>query len=174
MNFAHFINSQTGLIHFIASVFALGFGTAVLAMTKGTKKHRLIGKLYSYSMFILLATAFMTYQLFGKWGIFHYTATISFLTILGGLIPLYFNTWYKDYIVVHFGFMYWSVMGLYAAFASEMFIRIPKVVTVKGVPNYLFYNMSALGSFLVIGIGMYFYLKLRPTWVKQFSKIDAN
>jgi len=88
MNFENFVTSDTGLIHFIASLFALLLGTLVLVLPKGTLKHKIIGRLYALTMLVVLTTAFMIYRLFGTWGIFHWTAVISSLTLICGLIPI--------------------------------------------------------------------------------------
>lgn len=169
MNLNHFITSSIGFIHFIASVMALVLGTFVLGLPKGTRQHKLIGKLYMFAMFIVLTTAFMTYQLFGTWGIFHWSAVISTLTLVAGLVPIYIKRPAKSYVVLHFSFMYWSVMGVYAAFVSETLVRLPKVVVESGIPNSVFYNMTGIGTGLVMGLGVFYFLKLRPKWEKQFG-----
>jgi len=92
MNLENFITSNTGLIHFIASIAALLLGTFVLILPKGTSKHKVIGRSHALSMLLVLSTAFMIYGLFGNWGIFHWTAVISTLTILCGL-PEYSLGW---------------------------------------------------------------------------------
>jgi uncharacterized membrane protein len=81
MNLENFITSNTGLIHFIASIAALLLGTFVLILPKGTSKHKVIGRLYALAMLVVLSTAFMIYGLLGNWRIFHWTAVISTLTI---------------------------------------------------------------------------------------------
>jgi len=68
MDFGNFVTSQTGLIHFVASILALIFGTLVLYLPKGTLKHKRIGKLYAITMVVVLSTAFMTYTLFWDLG----------------------------------------------------------------------------------------------------------
>lgn len=174
MNFGNFISSQTGLIHFIASIIALLLGTLVLALRKGTATHKLIGKLYALAMLIVLTTAFMTYRLFGTWGIFHWSAVLGTLTLLAGLLPIYLKRPQKGYIALHFSFMYWSIMGLYAAFVSETLVRMPKVVVESGIPNSVFYNMTGIGTGLVMGLGVFFFLKFKPKWDKQFGRKILN
>ena len=169
MNFGNFITSHTGLIHFIASIFSLLLGTLVLVLQKGTLKHRIIGRIYTLAMLVVLTTAFMTYRLFGTWGIFHWTAVISSLTLICGLVPILTRRPSKHYISLHFSFMYWSIMGVYGAFVSETLVRMPKVVIESGIPNSVFYNMTGIGTALVMGIGVYFYLKNKPKWDKQFG-----
>jgi len=170
MNFGNFITSETGLIHFIASIFALVLGTFILIMEKGTKTHKLIGKIYALSMFVTLVSAFMTYRLFGKWGIFHWTAVISSITLLAGLLAIYLKKPANTYLSVHFSFMYWSVIGVYGAFVSETLVRMPKVVVESGIPNSVFYNMTGIGTAVVMGLGVYFFLKFKPIWDNKFSE----
>jgi len=174
MNFGNFITSQTGLIHFIFSMIALLLGTLVLVLEKGTSKHKLIGKLYAFTMFIVLITAFMTYRLFGTWGIFHWTAVLSSLTIVFGLIPIFTKKPTNNYVSLHFSFMYWSVIGVYGAFVSETLVRMPNVVMESGIPNGVFYNMTGIGTALVMGFAVFYFLKLKPKWDKQFNEIKRN
>lgn len=170
MNFGNFITSQTGFIHFIFSILSLIFGTFILVTEKGTIKHKLIGRLYALTMFVSLITAFMTYRLFGTWGIFHWTAVISTLTILLGLIPILIKRPINNYVMLHYSFMYWSIIGVYGAFVSETLVRIPKVVIISGIPNTVFYNMTGIGTALVMGVGAWCFFKLKPKWDRQFNK----
>ena len=169
MDFRNFITSDTGLIHFIASIFALLLGTFILLLTKGTTKHKVIGRLYALTMLVVLITAFMTYRLFGTWGLFHWTAVISSLTIICGLIPILIKRPINNYKSLHFSFMYWSIMGVYGAFVSETLVRMPNVMVEGGIPNSFFYNMTGIGTALVMGFGLYFFLKLKPKWDKEFE-----
>lgn len=170
MNLENFITNNTGLVHFIASLFALLFGTLILVLPKGTTKHKAIGRLYGLTMLVVLITAFMTYRLFGKWGIFHWTAVISSLTLIAGLYPIFTKRPTKQYLSLHFSFMYWSVIGVYGAFVSETLVRMPKVVIESGVPNSVFYSMSGLGTAIVMSLGVYYFLKFKPKWEKQFEQ----
>ncbi|MFN4233675.1 MAG: hypothetical protein ACK4IK_02590 [Bacteroidia bacterium] len=174
MNFENFITSETGLVHFIASVFALLLGTLVLVLPKGTLKHKIIGRLYALTMLVVLTTAFMTYRLFGTWGIFHWTAVISSVTLICGLMPILTRRPAKNHISLHFIFMYWSVMGVYGAFVSETLVRMPKVVIESGIPNNVFYQMTGIGTAIVMGLGVYFFLKLKPKWDIQFGQKKIN
>ena len=100
------------------------FGAAVILKTKGTEIHKKIGYAYCLSMIGVIVTAFMIYRLFDGWGIFHYMAVISSITLLLGMIPALFRK-PSGWIGLHIGFMYWSVVGLYAAFISEVMTRAP-------------------------------------------------
>jgi len=70
--------------------------------------------------------------------------------------------------------MYWSIMGVYGAFVSETLVRMPKVVVESGIPNSVFYNMTGIGTALVMGLGVYFFLKLKPKWDRQFEIKNMN
>lgn len=169
MNFNNIIVGNVGGLHIIASVLALISGSLVLLMQKGTQRHRKMGYFYTTSMVLVLITAFSIYRLFGKWGIFHWTAVISTLTLIAGLVPIFAKRPIKNYIYLHFNFMYWSVIGLYAAFVSETLVRIPKVFTNSGIPNQVFYNMVGIGTALVMGFGVYFFVKFKAKWQVQFQ-----
>ena len=170
MNFEHIITDNIGLLHLIVSVFAMVAGSLVLGLTKGTKTHKRIGYIYSSAMLLVLVTAFSMYNLFGVWGIFHWTAVVSSLTIGFGLIPIFTKRPKKNYISLHFSFMYWSVIGLYGAFMAETFVRLPKIVVDSGVPNSMFYNMTGIAVGITMGIGAYFFIKLKPKWDNLFNK----
>ncbi len=118
-------HSSTGLIHLASAVVAVLAGTLVLAQTKGTRVHRRWGYVYVAAMLVLNGTAFGIYRLFGGWGIFHYAATLSLLSLAMGFLPalLRMQGWKRW----HVAGMYWSVIGLYAALVSEIVTRIPGV-----------------------------------------------
>jgi uncharacterized membrane protein len=173
MQLENFITSSTGLFHFVASIIALVLGSIILFLPKGTKLHKVLGKLYAIVMLFVLITAFMIYRLFGSWGIFHWAAIVSSLTIICGLLPVLFHKPVNSYISLHFSFMYWSVMGVYGAFISEILVRLPNVIIESGIPNAVFYYMTGIGTALIMGIASYCFIKLKPKWDKQF-KLNRN
>lgn len=117
------VYSITGLIHLIFSIVALILGAMVIFSNKGTDRHKKIGYAYAISMVVCIATAFMIYRLFNGWGIFHYMAVISAMSLIFGLVPAILRRPVNSWMGLHFGFMYWSVVGLYAAFISETITR---------------------------------------------------
>lgn len=155
-----------GFVHFYSGIAALLTGSLVLMMKKGTSRHRFVGYLYVISMSLLLITSFMIYRLWGGWGIFHYLAVVSVLTLLAGFIPIVLRKPENNFIEWHFGYMYWSVMGLYAAFMAEMMVRIPPLLLLfeGGRPGTLFFIISGLAIFLVMGLGGYYFGKNKPHW----------
>jgi uncharacterized membrane protein len=164
------VSSPTGLIHLIVSVIALITGIFVLTTTKGTKRHKQVGYVYAISMILLNLTAFMIYKLYGKFGIFHWFAIISCLTLCAGLYPVLTKR-SKNYLLTHFNFMYWSVVGLYCAFMAEIFSRLPKyVLTEKGEPMLIFYKFIGIAIAIVMFIAILFFIKYKPIWTKKYEK----
>lgn len=155
----NFITSEIGLIHFIVSMLSVVFGTAILLMEKGTKRHKQIGYAYVLSMLGVIITSFMMYRLFGKFGIFHVAALVSAITLSLGMIPAILRKPAKTWFSLHFGFMYWSVIGLYAAFAAEMMVRIPQQP---------FFRMVGFASFGVALLGAIFMAIYKKKWSQMY------
>lgn len=153
------IHSEIGLVHVLAATAALVFGTWVLLGKKGSRKHKTIGYAYVLSMGIMLATAFGIYDLFGKWGIFHYMAVLSTLTLVFGMYPALQKPISPGRIYRHFTWMYWSVIGLYAAFASEMLTRVPAIP---------FFGMVGLATFAIIAAGGFIFGLKKKKWKNEF------
>ena len=107
----------------------------------------------------------MLYNLFGKWGIFHYFAIISSFTLILGMIPILVRNQIKNWAYLHFSFIYWSVIGLYAAFVSEMLTRIPEVP---------FYNMVGLATAGVMLVGGILFGINKAKWSRMMIEISRN
>ena len=154
------VGDEIGLVHLISSCFALIFGTYILIAEKGTKRHIKIGYLYVISMGILILTAFMIYRLFNGWGIFHYTTLLSLISIILGMVPIWTKKPKDNWKYLHFTFMYWSVIGLYAAFAAEILTRIPKTP---------FFGMVGIATGLIMLVGGIVFGMNKAKWIKTFE-----
>ncbi len=162
------VTGTTGLIHLISSIIALVTGLLVLTTTKGTTRHKKIGYIYVVSMVVLNLTAFMIYRLFGKFAIFHWFAVLSCLTLIAGMYPVLTKK-SKNYLLTHFNFMYWSVVGLYCAFCAEILTRIPFLYD---LPNkrQLFGILTGVSIFIVMIIATIIFAKMKPKWTKQYER----
>lgn len=116
-------HSTVGLIHILAALFAMLTGAIVWLNTKGGTFHKRVGYAYVASMVVLNGTAFMIYHLFGTFGPFHALAIVSLVSIVGGMIPMLLRHRIGSWLIWHYYFMNWSVVGLYAAFWSETLTR---------------------------------------------------
>ena len=165
--FGNLVSNEIGLVHLIVSIFALVFGTWVLAARKGTQTHRRAGYAYAVSMLLLLVTAFMIYRLFGRFGVFHIAAIISTVTLLGGMIPVIRRKPKNSWLNLHFSFMYWSVFGLYAAFVAEMATRLP-VRTIFDSPKMFFITVG-IATLSTMLVGQIIFFKKKKKWQKILS-----
>ena len=154
------VSGPVGLTHLLASLLGLIFGSIVLAGRKGTRQHKRWGYAYAGAMVVVNGSAFLLYNLFGGFGVFHIAALISFLTLIGGMVPVLRRTPGKHWGRSHFTWMYWSVIGLYAAFVSEAFTRLPESP---------FFTMVSVATFFVIATGLAAFMRLAPRWQKAFA-----
>ncbi|WP_051203309.1 DUF2306 domain-containing protein [Hugenholtzia roseola] len=154
------IHDLTGWIHFVAGCLALVSGTYVVLATKGTKLHRKMGYGYVLSMLVLIVSGFMIYRLFKGFGIFHYFNLLALLSLSVGMIPILLKKPIQTWKYLHFSFMYWSVMGLYAAFVAEMLTRIPKTP---------FFGMVGAATAAVMMVGGIFFGINKAKWRKAFA-----
>ncbi len=115
-------HSNIGVIHTILALIAMVLGSIVLLSSKGTTKHKRIGYAYVCSMLVMCVTSFWMHT-FGTFGVFHFASVLSMLTITGGMIPA-IRRKNSKWLVSHFYFMSWSVVGLYAAFFAEIGTRM--------------------------------------------------
>ncbi|NNL33828.1 MAG: DUF2306 domain-containing protein [Flavobacteriaceae bacterium] len=137
------IHSTIGLLHTIAAVLAILFGSIVLLNPKGTTFHKRIGYCYVFMMLFLNISSFFIIS-FGGFSLFHFFAIVSLLTVIAGIVPALRRT--KNWFTPHFYFMSWSVVGLYAAFWSELGTRF---VSTKGQ----FWWMVLLATLITVGVG---------------------
>lgn len=150
-----FLLDTTGLIHFIVSVLSLVFSTLVLVKRKGTKTHKVLGYLYVLNMLGLHITAFMIYKLFDGFGLFHYGAIFSMINIMLGMIPILLKKPKRNWGSLHLTFMYWSVISLYMAFASEIFTRVIPIG---------FFTMVYIASAVIFIAGYFLFIRKVKTW----------
>lgn len=160
------VGSNIGLIHLISGVFALAFGLAVLVMKKGTQIHRKVGYAYAISMLILIVSSFGIYRLFGKFGVFHALSLISTFSLVAGMFPMFQKQRTPSHYETHFKRMYFSVVGLYAAFAAESFVRIPKFGS--------FWQAVAWACVLIFVVCFVAFIRMKPIWSAKFGKGRAQ
>ena len=65
--------------------------------------------------------------------------------------------------------MYWSVIGLYAAFFAEIFTRIPIVFDMDTYNIRLFYILLVIATVLTGGIGSIYFRKLKEKWYQKYA-----
>jgi uncharacterized membrane protein len=156
-----FVNSNLGWFHLATALLAMIAGAFVLAANKGTVQHKRVGYVYVFAMVLVCGSALGIYNLTGRFGVFHLMAIVSSLTLALGMTPLFLRNLPRKYKAVHVWFMYYSVLGLYAAFASELSVRIP---------DKPFFAMVGVATATIFGVGTAFILKKEKIWTKYFEQ----
>ena len=75
-------------VHVGAAVIALVLGAVVLAMRKGTTRHRIVGGCYAGALLMVNLGALTLSGGSGRFGPFQVLAIISLSTLLAGLVPM--------------------------------------------------------------------------------------
>lgn len=147
----HYANHPMGLVHLIMALAAIAFGTTIIFSRKGTAIHRWLGRGYLVTMLAVNGTALLIYELFGRFGPFHWMALASLAVVLVGYWPARRRT--PGWRVQHAYFMTGSYVGLLAALASEISTRA------RILP---FFDAVALVSLVVIGLGVWLMRRWLP------------
>lgn len=115
--------SSIGITHLSFALIAMAAGAVVIFMPKGDTLHKRIGYVYTGAMLGLNVSSLFIYKVLGYFGPFHVFAFVSLATVAAGLIPVIRKKPEGGWLEMHYEFMNWSVVGLYAAFWSETFTR---------------------------------------------------
>jgi uncharacterized membrane protein len=130
---------------------AMLFGAAVIFIRKGTRKHRWMGRSYVAMMLGLNGTALLNYELYGRFGPFHWMVLASLATVVAGFVPTLRKA--PGWIYRHAYFMAWSYIGLMAAAVAEVASR---------VPGWSFGPSVFISSVVVIVVGVWVMRKTIP------------
>ncbi len=135
-------------IHTVAGIVALICGAWNLLSRKGTRRHRLVGWLYAVAMYVLIATSFFIYELFGQFGAFHVLAIVSGVTLS---LALYFplrRDRYPGWLVHHYFWMGYAYVGLVMATGSHLFDYFPRLPFAAGA--FLFWGVPFIVGTILI------------------------
>ena len=160
------VGSTTGLIHLLSGVVAILVGGVVLVSAKGSQFHRRAGYVYVASMAVLIISSLGIYRLYGHFGPFHIFSLVATFSLVAGMRPILKKQRTPADYETHFKRMYFSVVGLYAAFAAESFVRIPQFGG--------FWAAVAWGMVLVFVTCFIIFIRMRPVWSKRFGKARAG
>ena len=109
--------------HVVAAVSALLLGAAVLLSPKGTRTHRKIGTVYVLAL-VLVNVAALSLHRESTFGVFHWLAVASLVTIAFGLVPLLLGKWSPPVVATHAYCMTWSYAGLVAAGCGQLAVAV--------------------------------------------------
>ena len=134
----------------------------MLVMKKGTLVHRRVGYGYVLSIGVLIISSFGIYRLFGRFGVFHALSLVSTFSLVAGMLPMFRKIRKPGHYETHFKRMYFSVVGLYAAFAAESFSRVSRFGN--------FWQAVAWGCVLVFVACFVIFIRMKPVWSAKFGK----
>lgn len=156
-----FVNTPLGWFHFIIALISMLSGTYILFQPKGTQLHKRFGYLYVLSMVLVCGSSLGVYNITGGVGVFHILAIAGLLTLVLGILPLFLKSIKNKYKFFHLWFMYYSVLGLYAAFVSELSLRIPEN------PSYTTVGITSAAVFI---LGSIFIFWKEKKWKNYFKE----
>jgi uncharacterized membrane protein len=109
--------------HVVAALSALLAGVAVVFLPKGTRTHRVIGTAYVLAL-VLVNVAALSLHLESVFGVFHWLAVASLVTLVVGLSPLLLGLRSPRVIATHAFCMTWSYVGLAAAGCGQLAVAV--------------------------------------------------
>lgn len=152
----HLLDHGLGLLHVLMALASLCFGSLVIFWRKGDKTHRWLGRSYLAAMSGLNLTALSNFELFGRFGPFHWLALISLASIMAGFLAVRRKGPHWKH--AHAWFMTGSYVGLLAATAAEIASR---------VPGWSFGAAVAISSGLVIFLGLVSMSRILPGRIRS-------
>lgn len=134
-------------VHAVSASFALLFGAfQLLRRTHGDKLHRIVGRVWVGSMYLVCLTSFGVQSLTGGFSWLHGLSVLTLVTVTTGLVAAV-----RGRIDSHKAFMRGSYFGLLGAFAGV--VSVPT----RRIPEMAVYNLPVLvmwvAAILVVGFG---------------------
>lgn len=165
IDISNWIHSVAGGFHVVAAILGMTTGVYLLAASKGTKLHKGIGYFFSVSLFIVNISALFIYDFNnGKPSVFHYLIIISLFCLFYGLYPMLKKPAKPGRIRRHFKGMAGAVVGLWAAGATEYFVR--ELAVGLSASQLITYSFAISVPFaLTIGVYIWYYVH-RSKWGK--------
>jgi uncharacterized membrane protein len=137
-------------IHALAATFALLFGAFQLFRKKGTRPHKIIGRVWVLAMYTVIFTSFGITTLNGGFSWLHGLSLLTLITVSIGLYAVF-----KGNIASHKAFMQGSYFGLLGAFIGVIAVpsrRIPQMA-MHDTSTFIFITaMIIVISFAVTGV----------------------
>lgn len=137
-------------IHTLFGLCALVAGGWNLLATKGTRRHRLVGWVYTGAMASLIVTSFAIYNTYGRFGAFHVLSLVSGGTLAMALYYPLCRRSDPNWVESHYVWIGYSYIGLLMATGSHFFQYVPTWPT--AVQMMVFWGIPyGVGSALLFG-----------------------
>ena len=133
IDISNWIHSTFGGVHVISSIIGLITGAYILLAKKGTRIHKKIGYVFAISLLLVNISALFIYDFNdGKASVFHYLIPVSLLFLAYGMLPMFKKDRKPSDINKHIIGMNGAALGLWAAGATEYFVRELSAGLTKG------------------------------------------
>lgn len=130
-------------MHAIAASYALIFGAVnLLRRTKDGSSHRIIGRIWFVSMYVVVLTSFGIRTIDGGFNWLHALSVLTFCTLTAGLWAVR-----KRNIRAHRSFMAGSYFGLIGAFVGVL------AVPSRRIPQLAIHELPLLGLLVLVLLG---------------------
>lgn len=130
-------------LHAIAASYALIFGAVnLLRRTKGGSVHKIVGRIWVVSMYVVVLTSFGIRTIDGGFNWLHALSVLTFCTLTAGLWVVR-----KRNISAHRSFMAGSYFGLIGAFVGVL------AVPTRRIPQLAIYDLPLLGLLVLVLLG---------------------
>ncbi|PIB35922.1 hypothetical protein BFP72_11220 [Reichenbachiella sp. 5M10] len=124
LDLSNWIHSSVGALHFYSSIIGLLTGAFLLLAPKGTRLHKTIGYLFSVSLLLVNLSALSIYDFNdGHPSVFHLLIPVSLFFLCYGLWPAFAKKRKPNWLKQHIIGMNGAALGLWAAGATEFFVR---------------------------------------------------
>jgi uncharacterized membrane protein len=165
IDISKWVHSTAGAFHVVMAIIGLLTGAYLLLTVKGTKLHKSIGYVFSAALFIVNVSALFIYDFNdGKPSVFHYLIIVSMFFLLYGLYPMFKKPFIPGRIKQHLIGMTGAALGLWAAGATEYFVReLAYGLNPVELITYSFAISAPFGA--LIGWTIWYYLN-RTKWGK--------
>jgi len=111
-------------IHYVAAISSLLVGGIALIMTKGSKRHVWLGRLYIASLLIVNVSGFGIYHLTSGFNAFHALGILNLTILLVAVMHILFRRRMRRWLWRHYQYMCWSYAALLCAACNEAFTRV--------------------------------------------------
>jgi uncharacterized membrane protein len=130
------VHSSMGGMHVGAALAAILLGLAVIVSPKGHALHRFLGLAYAFCMLTSCCGALLLYRMTGHFGLFHFFALMCLVYVVLGLTEAILRR--PNWLRRHLTWMGWSYLGLLAAAATEVLIRLRLLPRLSATETFIF------------------------------------
>ena len=146
-----------GAIHSALALLCIAVGLIQLLRPKRGAGHRARGYFYVYAMLVADGTALLVYQFTGRFNVLHAGAIMNLVCIVVAIIPLLRSPRPANWKLSHYYWIAWSYVGLMAAAATELVVRLSLPAT-----RELAWVMTSAMTIAVTTVGYILIEKYRP------------